>query len=98
GGIIENIPRILPHDVVAEVDVTSWPRGALFDWLQANGNVDQEEMLRVFNCGIGMVVVLDPSDVGAISSIFTERGERVFKIGTVQSRRDNEHQTRLLNI
>ena len=98
GGIIENIPRILPHDVVAEIDVTSWPRGALFDWLQANGNVDQEEMLRVFNCGIGMVVVLDPSDVDAISSIFTERGERVFKIGTVQSRRDNEHQTRLLNM
>ncbi|HAT51838.1 MAG TPA: phosphoribosylformylglycinamidine cyclo-ligase, partial [Betaproteobacteria bacterium] len=83
GGIIENIPRILPEHLAAEVDLKSWPRSELFQWLQANGNVDDEEMLRVFNCGIGMVVVCAAEQSQALGQILESTGETVFHIGTI---------------
>lgn len=97
GGIIENIPRILPEHLAAEVDLKSWPRSELFQWLQANGNVDDEEMLRVFNCGIGMVVVCAAEQSQALGQILESTGETVFHIGTVVNRKGTEHQTRLIN-
>jgi phosphoribosylformylglycinamidine cyclo-ligase len=97
GGIIENIPRILPEHLAAEVDLKSWPRSELFQWLQANGNVDDEEMLRVFNCGIGMVVVCAAEQSQALGQILESTGETVFHIGTIVNRKGTEHQTRLIN-
>ena len=97
GGIIENIPRILPEHLAAEVDLKSWPRSELFQWLQANGNVDDEEMLRVFNCGIGMVVVCAAAQSQALGQILESTGETVFHIGTIVNRKGTEHQTRLIN-
>lgn len=97
GGIIENIPRILPEHLAAEIDLKSWPRSELFQWLQANGNVDDEEMLRVFNCGIGMVVICPAEQSMALSQILESTGETVFHIGTVVNRKGREHQTRLVN-
>ena len=97
GGIIENIPRILPEHLAAEIDLKSWPRSELFQWLQANGNVDDEEMLRVFNCGIGMVVICPAEQSMALSQILESTGETVFHIGTVVNRKGREHQTLLVN-
>ncbi|MBL6736494.1 MAG: phosphoribosylformylglycinamidine cyclo-ligase [Burkholderiales bacterium] len=97
GGIIENIPRILPEHLAAEVDLKSWPKSELFQWLQANGNVDDEEMLRVFNCGIGMVVVCAAEQSQALGQILESTGETVFHIGTIVNRKGTEHQTRLIN-
>jgi phosphoribosylformylglycinamidine cyclo-ligase len=97
GGIIENIPRILPEHLAAEIDLKSWPRSELFQWLQANGNVDDEEMLRVFNCGIGMVVICPAEQSVALSQTLESTGETVFHIGTVVNRKGREHQTRLVN-
>ena len=97
GGIIENIPRILPEHLAAEIDLKSWPRSELFQWLQANGNVDDEEMLRVFNCGIGMVVICPVEQSVALSQTLESTGETVFRIGTVVNRKGREHQTRLVN-
>lgn len=97
GGIIENIPRILPEHLAAEIDLKSWPRSELFQWLQANGNVDDEEMLRVFNCGIGMVVICPAEQSVALSQTLESTGETVFRIGTVVNRKGREHQTRLVN-
>ena len=97
GGIIENIPRILPEHLAAEVDLKSWPRSELFQWLQAKGNVDDEEMLRVFNCGIGMVVVCAAEQSQALGQILESTGETVFHIGTIVNRKGTEHQTRLIN-
>ena len=57
GGITENLPRILPSDLFAEINLTSWKRLEIFDWIQQQGNVAVDEMLRVFNCGIGMIVI-----------------------------------------
>lgn len=97
GGIIENIPRILPEHLAAEVDLKSWPRSELFQWIQENGNVDDEEMLRVFNCGIGMVVVCAAEQSQALGQILESTGETVFHIGTIVKRKGTEHQTRLIN-
>ena len=58
GGLLENVPRVLPENTVAELQKAAWPRPKLFDWMQAEGNVAENEMHRVFNCGIGMVVVV----------------------------------------
>ncbi len=86
GGLVENIPRILPEDLVAILERASWPQTALFSWLQRSGNVDTNEMERVFNCGIGMTVVVAPQDVNSTVQLLTEAGETVFKIGKIQKR------------
>ena len=58
GGLLENIPRVLPSHLAAKIDSTSWEFPELFQWLQAEGNIDISEMFRVLNCGVGMVVVV----------------------------------------
>jgi len=96
GGITENVPRILPKNLIAEIDVHAWPRSDLFTWIQKNGNVDDEEMLRVFNCGIGMVVVCAPEHADTLIRMLESAGETVFRIGSVLDRQGTEHQTRLI--
>ncbi|MCI4411066.1 MAG: phosphoribosylformylglycinamidine cyclo-ligase [Thiotrichales bacterium] len=95
GGLIENIPRVLPHNVVADIDHTTWQRPAIFDWLQAQGNVEFKEMHRTFNCGIGMIVVVNATDAEAAKAHLQAQGETVFTIGSIRARVGNEAQVAL---
>lgn len=86
GGLLENIPRVLPADTLARIDLASWVRPPLFTWLQQQGNVNEQEMLRVFNCGIGMVVILSAKHAQEALDILGAAGEAAWQIGTVRSR------------
>jgi phosphoribosylformylglycinamidine cyclo-ligase len=81
GGLIENVPRVLPEGVVARIDPASWRAPPLFRWLHEAGRVAPEEMLRVFNCGIGMVLVVDASSADAVVRHLNEQGETVYRLG-----------------
>ena len=83
GGITENLPRVLPQNTVANVKLGSWPTPALFDWLQEEGNITDEEMLKTFNCGIGMVVCVAKNDVDAVLEQLANSGETAFVIGDI---------------
>jgi phosphoribosylformylglycinamidine cyclo-ligase len=93
GGLLENVPRILPDGVTAELDRTAWPRPALFAWLQQQGNVADQEMFRVFNCGIGMVAVVASEQADHATQILRDAGETVYRIGRIRARRAGEAQT-----
>lgn len=93
GGLLDNVPRVLPADVVAELHSDAWPRPAIFEWLRSAGNVADSEMLRVFNCGIGMVLIAAERDVDQLTGILTAQGETVFRIGKIRERHDAEAQT-----
>ena len=95
GGITENIPRVLPENCVAQIDAQSWPLPKLFQWLQQAGNVEQQEMYRTFNCGIGMAVVVPAEQAEAAQSFLTEQGETVYRLGTIRERAGSEHQTQV---
>ncbi|NUF78949.1 phosphoribosylformylglycinamidine cyclo-ligase [Snodgrassella sp. ESL0323] len=95
GGISENVPRILPENTVAAIDSQSWPLPKLFQWLQQAGNVETQEMYRTFNCGIGMVLVVNAEDADAIQKFLRQQGETVYQIGRICSRQGNEHQTQI---
>ncbi|HWQ39651.1 MAG TPA: phosphoribosylformylglycinamidine cyclo-ligase [Burkholderiales bacterium] len=93
GGLVENVPRVLPENLTARLDRTAWKRPAIFDWLQQRGNVSDAEMYRVFNCGIGMVAIVAPRDADAALRALTQAGETVHRIGEIQPRRGAEPQT-----
>lgn len=88
GGITENVPRMLPAGVQAALDASRWPRPAVFDWLETNGRVGRDEMLRVFNCGIGMAVVVAANDEARALDKLAAEGERAWRIGTIVPRPD----------
>ena len=81
GGLIENLPRILPAEIRAVVDTTTWTHPPIFDWLQENGNIDDDEMYRTFNCGIGMVLFVSKEDQAATLGQLRELGETALVIG-----------------
>jgi len=83
GGISENLPRILPTDTHAQIELDSWQQGPVFDWLAVTGRLDADEMRRTFNCGVGMCVVVAPADVDATVEILDNHGETAWRIGTV---------------
>jgi phosphoribosylformylglycinamidine cyclo-ligase len=83
GGLIENVPRILPEGVGVEINRGSWQVLPIFDLMQRLGNVSEREMYRTFNMGVGMVVVCAESDVKLIKSHVESRGEKCFEIGRV---------------
>lgn len=85
GGITDNLPRVLPKKMHAEVRVGAWEIPPLFHAIQAHGEVDTEEMFRVFNMGVGMILIVDPSAAGEILGQLRDSGERAFPMGTVQS-------------
>ena len=95
GGISENVPRILSENTVAAIDSQSWSLPKLFQWLQQAGNVEIQEMYRTFNCGIGMVLVVNAEDADAIQKFLQQQGETVYQIGRIRSRQGNEHQTQI---
>jgi phosphoribosylformylglycinamidine cyclo-ligase len=93
GGLVDNVPRILPGHLCARLERGSWTAPPLFAWLQMNGSVAETEMLRVFNCGIGMVVIVAEQDAGEASGLLRAAGETVWRIGTVHARASGEEQT-----
>ncbi len=95
GGITENVPRVLPANVVADIDSATWQMPKLFLWLQSEGKVEQQEMFRTFNCGIGMVVIVDAADADAAIKQLQEAGETVSRIGNIRARNGDEHQTQV---
>jgi phosphoribosylformylglycinamidine cyclo-ligase len=86
GGLVENVPRMLPEGVQARLDRSAWRRPAIFDWLQRQGNVADAEMHRVFNCGIGMAIVVAREDVARALSALGAAGERALHIGGIVAR------------
>jgi len=88
GGFEGNVPRILPRGVCARIDPASWPRPPIFQWLQRQAEISDDEMLRVFNCGIGMVLVVPPEQADDIVDRLTALGERTYRIGRIEARAD----------
>jgi phosphoribosylformylglycinamidine cyclo-ligase len=95
GGLLENVHRMFPANAVAAIDRAAWPRQPVFSWLQRAGNVEEQEMLRTFNCGIGMVVVVAAGVADSAQALLAAEGETVFRIGTVRARLGDEAQTQV---
>jgi phosphoribosylformylglycinamidine cyclo-ligase len=83
GGLLENIPRILPDGLHAHVDADTWQQPRLMAFLQAQGHIEPEEMARTFNCGIGMAVVVAETEVASVTAALEVAGETVFRIGHI---------------
>lgn len=90
GGFPENIPRVLPDNLAAEVDLSAITVPEVFSWLSKTGGVAPNEMLRTFNCGVGMIVATDAGSAEAVTNALTETGESVIALGRVIAREDNE--------
>jgi phosphoribosylformylglycinamidine cyclo-ligase len=93
GGLVENVPRVLQPGLTAVLDSTAWTMPPLFQWLQQHGNVADAEMHRVFNCGIGMIVIISQENADAAFAQLQAAGENVSRIGTIRARVGDEHQT-----
>ena len=93
GGLLENVPRVLADNVTAVLKKDAWQMPPLFQWLQQAGNVDAQEMYRVFNCGIGMVVIVAAEDADMASEQLRSTGETVYKLGTIEARAEGQAQT-----
>ena len=93
GGLVENIPRVLPEGLTAELQRSAWPESDLFKWLQTNGQVPFDEMNRVFNCGIGMVLVVPAAQADAAVDLLRAEGEQPYRIGQIRQRAEGEAQT-----
>jgi phosphoribosylformylglycinamidine cyclo-ligase len=85
GGLLENIPRILPDGVHAHVDADLWPQPRLMAFLQAQGNIEPEEMARTFNCGVGMVLAVSEAKLAGVSAQLAAAGETVFPVGRIEA-------------
>lgn len=93
GGLTENIPRILQDGLIAEIDSNAWVLPPLFKWLQAEGNIEAQEMYKTFNCGIGMAVIINAEDADQASKLLEEAGETVYTIGHIRKQAAGEAQT-----
>jgi phosphoribosylformylglycinamidine cyclo-ligase len=89
GGLLENIPRVLPDGLAARLRKGSWPKTELFAWLQETAGIDDFEMNRTFNNGIGMVLVIDAASAPACTATLRSAGEQVFEIGVIAARGDS---------
>jgi phosphoribosylformylglycinamidine cyclo-ligase len=92
GGLLENVPRFLPETMKAVISRSSWPMPPLFQWLQREGNIADGEMQRVFNCGIGMAIVVAAEHADAAARTLSGAGETVFRIGRIEARKAAEPQ------
>ncbi|WP_238984979.1 phosphoribosylformylglycinamidine cyclo-ligase [Candidatus Glomeribacter gigasporarum] len=92
GGLIENIPRALPESLCAELDACAWPRPPVFEWLREHGQLAETDMQRVFNCGIGMALVVDAGIADAALTQLLDAGEAAWRIGSIRARQAHEPQ------
>lgn len=90
GGLTENIPRVLPPNTTAEISLSSWQPPEVFQLLENAGNIQQAEMLKTFNCGIGMVLAVNATDVEAILAALAKQKETAFVLGTIKSSEQTE--------
>lgn len=95
GGLLENIPRVLPADCKAVVDTTSWDMPAVFEWLQQAGNVQTREMYRTFNCGVGMVVAVAADEAQSALATLQAAGQEAFILGHIATAQAGEDQVEL---
>lgn len=93
GGITENIPRVLPEGLTAEIQASGWELPPLFQWLQAQGNIVPSEMYKTFNCGIGMAIVMAKENAVAAKALLEASGETVFEIGHIRAQNAGEAPT-----
>jgi len=84
GGLLENLPRVMPNNTCAIIDPTAWQQPPVFDWLKSQGNIAGEEMYRTFNCGIGMVICVPPADAQPAVECLMQHGEQAWPIGTIE--------------
>jgi phosphoribosylformylglycinamidine cyclo-ligase len=96
GGLVENIPRVLQSNLTAVLDGASWTMPPLFQWLQQHGGVADAEMHRVFNCGIGMTVIVSAENADAAMAQLQAAGETVYRIGEIRTREAGQAQTVVL--
>lgn len=90
GGLVENVPRVLPEGLSARIDLDSWQPAPVFAWLQQNGGVQQREMLRTFNCGVGMILAIDAEMEQPVLQVLAELGEQAWSIGDIVERGDQD--------
>ncbi|GAO53772.1 phosphoribosylformylglycinamidine cyclo-ligase [Novosphingobium sp. MD-1] len=83
GGLLENVPRVLPAGLHARIDADAWEQPRLMAFLQAQGNIEPQEMARTFNCGVGMVLAVAPADVASVTAELETAGETVFRVGEI---------------
>ena len=98
GGLLDNIPRVLPKGYKAIIDVASWQRPAVFDWIQEKGNVNETEMHRVLNCGVGMVICTAKDQVDTALNALREAGEMPWVIGQINTAQEGTSQVELKNL
>ncbi|WP_420344435.1 phosphoribosylformylglycinamidine cyclo-ligase [Paenirhodobacter sp.] len=96
GGLTENLPRVLPEGLGAMIDLSSWPLPGVFRWLAETAGMAEPELLKTFNCGIGMIVVVAADRADAIAALLAEQGETVTRIGTVTEGQGVSYAGRLL--
>jgi phosphoribosylformylglycinamidine cyclo-ligase len=94
GGLSENLPRVLPDGIAAHVDLSAWKAPAVFDWLQKAGRLDDAEMLRTFNCGIGMVAVVAKDAADTVTQMLEAAGEAPVPIGEIEPGRGVKSQAK----
>ena len=92
GGLVDNVPRVLPDRLAARIERAAWTLPPLFRWLKEQGNIDDAELFRVFNCGIGMAIVVARADANAALKTLKAAGETAWRIGRIERRRGNAPQ------
>lgn len=95
GGLTENIPRVLPSNVCAELDATKWQKAPVLGWLAQAGNMDAGDMARTFNCGLGMVVIVAADAADKIIASLKDSGETPYTVGTIIPRAEDEPQVKI---
>jgi phosphoribosylformylglycinamidine cyclo-ligase len=83
GGLTENLPRVLPEGLGADIDLTSWELPAVFRWMAETGGISQAEMLKTFNCGVGMILSVSADRAEALRDLLRAEGETVYTLGQV---------------
>ncbi len=95
GGFFENIPRTLPENVMAEIDFSSWPKSPLFDWLKSTGELSWPEMLQIFNCGIGYIMVAPQAEAATLLAALKTNGQDAWQIGKIVPRQGDAEQVEI---
>ena len=93
GGITENVPRVLPAGLTAEIDSNSWELPALFKWLKDQGNIADLEMYKTFNCGVGMAIIVSADNAAEAMKVLAAKGETVYQIGQIRAQAAGEAAT-----